>query len=136
MIYLSFCRNSVPQSPNFPLSNLSARFDVLSKVTEMFQLTFPFTTVYPVLGNLVRILFGCSFFSGKLNQLHGFFAFISQDVVPFYPGMHSLSSPATHSHGAANSWRSSNSNSRRKGWRHGEEGRKWPSKTYEFHPTN
>ena len=52
-IYQLNFRNSVPQSPNFPLANISARNEVLEKVTEMFHQTFPYTTVYPALGNLV-----------------------------------------------------------------------------------
>ena len=42
----------MPQSPNFPVSNASAHEAVLQKVTEMFKLNFPYTTVYPALGNL------------------------------------------------------------------------------------
>ena len=45
-------RNSVPQSPNFPVANASAHETVLQRVTEMFKLNFPYTTVYPALGNL------------------------------------------------------------------------------------
>ena len=47
-----FCRNSVPQTPNFPSGNSTARDEVMSQVTDMFRLTFPYTTVYPALGNL------------------------------------------------------------------------------------
>ena len=47
-----FLRNSVPQSPNFPVANASAHETVLQRVTEMFKLNFPYTTVYPALGNL------------------------------------------------------------------------------------
>ena len=50
--FLLFLRNSVPQSPNFPVANASAHETVLQKVTEMFKLNFPYTTVYPALGNL------------------------------------------------------------------------------------
>ena len=42
----------MPQSPNFPLANLSARQEVLDRVTDMFRETFPYTTIYPALGNL------------------------------------------------------------------------------------
>ena len=49
---LVFLRNSVPQSPNFPVANASAHEAVLQRVTEMFKLNFPYTTVYPALGNL------------------------------------------------------------------------------------
>jgi len=42
----------VPQSPNFPLGNLTARQEVLDRVTDMFRETFPYTTIYPALGNL------------------------------------------------------------------------------------
>ena len=42
----------MPQSPNFPVSNASAHEAVLQRVTEMFKLNFPYTTVYPALGNL------------------------------------------------------------------------------------
>ena len=45
-------RNSVPQSPNFPVANASAHETVLQRVTEMFKHNFPYTTVYPALGNL------------------------------------------------------------------------------------
>ena len=50
-LYVS-CRNSVPQSPNFPVANASAHEAVLQRVTEMVKLNFPYTTVYPALGNL------------------------------------------------------------------------------------
>ena len=42
----------MPQSPNFPVANASAHEAVLERVTEMFKLNFPYTTVYPALGNL------------------------------------------------------------------------------------
>ena len=45
-------RNSIPQSPNFPLDNQTARDHILEKVTDMFRHTFPYTTIYPSLGNL------------------------------------------------------------------------------------
>ena len=47
-----FCRNSIPQSPNFPLDNETARDHILEKVTDMFRHSFPYTTIYPSLGNL------------------------------------------------------------------------------------
>lgn len=50
--FILWTGNSVPQSPNFPLANVSAQESVLTKVTEMFKLNFPYTTVYPALGNL------------------------------------------------------------------------------------
>ena len=50
-IYI-FYRNSIPQSPNFPLDNQTARDHILEKVTDMFRHTFPYTTIYPSLGNL------------------------------------------------------------------------------------
>jgi hypothetical protein len=52
LVFFFFCRNSVPQSPNFPVGNASAHEDVLQRVTEMFKLNFPYTTLYPALGNL------------------------------------------------------------------------------------
>ena len=51
-VFSSSSRNSVPQSPNFPVANASAHETVLQRVTEMFKLNFPYTTVYPALGNL------------------------------------------------------------------------------------
>ena len=42
----------MPQSPNFPVANASAHETVLQRVTEMFHHNFPYTTVYPALGNL------------------------------------------------------------------------------------
>ena len=48
-----FCySNSIPQSPNFPLDNQTARDHIMEKVTDMFRHTFPYTTIYPSLGNL------------------------------------------------------------------------------------
>lgn len=51
-IFIRIRRNSVPQSPNFPVANASAHELVLQRVTEMFKHNFPYTTVYPALGNL------------------------------------------------------------------------------------
>ncbi len=42
----------MPQSPNFPLANATAHEAVMQRVTDMFKLNFPYTTVYPALGNL------------------------------------------------------------------------------------
>ena len=39
----------MPQSPSFPASE---RDRLLSDVSELFRLNFPYTTVYPALGNL------------------------------------------------------------------------------------
>lgn len=50
--FILWTGNSVPQSPNFPVANASAHEAVLQRVTEMFKLNFPYTTVYPALGNL------------------------------------------------------------------------------------
>ena len=49
MTPLSHCRNTVPQSPSFPPSQ---RLRLISDVSELFRLNFPYTTVYPALGNL------------------------------------------------------------------------------------
>ena len=46
---LSPFRNTVPQSPSFPPSQ---RPRLISDVSELFRLNFPYTTVYPALGNL------------------------------------------------------------------------------------
>ena len=46
---LPHCRNTVPQSPSFPPSQ---RLRLISDVSELFRLNFPYTTVYPALGNL------------------------------------------------------------------------------------
>jgi len=50
--FILWTGNSVPQSPNFPVANASAHETVLQRVTEMFHHNFPYTTVYPALGNL------------------------------------------------------------------------------------
>ena len=48
-LLLSPSRNSVPQNPSFPSSE---RDRLLSDVSELFRVNFPYTTVYPALGNL------------------------------------------------------------------------------------
>ena len=45
----SLHRNSVPQNPLFPADQ---RLRLLSEATDLFRLNFPYTTVYPSLGNL------------------------------------------------------------------------------------
>lgn len=47
--FILWTGNTVPQSPSFPPSQ---RLRLISDVSELFRLNFPYTTVYPALGNL------------------------------------------------------------------------------------